>query len=130
MSEPCRRHDLVTTRTLALSVSSPPYCASITWRAASGPLPSASIRRTAVSLASGESSFGSGRQADTAGSVGPASVVGDGAVVVGAVDEGVVVDVAPPPLSLLLCDPLHPASVTATPPSSTPRREVRPMPPV
>ena len=129
MSEPCRRHDLVTTRTLALSVRSPPYCASITWRAASGPLPSASIRCTAVSLASGESSFGSGRQADTAGSVAPGSMVVDGVVVVGAVDEGVVVDAASR-LSLLLCDPLHPASVTATPPRSTPRREVRPMPSV
>jgi hypothetical protein len=64
---PDLRQDLVTTSTLAVSVSRPPYCASITWTALSLPVPARSTRRTAVSLQAGTSSPGPGRQGVTSG---------------------------------------------------------------
>ncbi len=60
----------VTTSTLAASVSSPPYCASMTSRAASGPFPAPSMRRTAASLQAGTRSPGLGVHLVTAGSAG------------------------------------------------------------
>jgi hypothetical protein len=66
----------VTTSTLAVSVSSPPYCASITCRARFLPLPAVSMCLTAAALQAGWRSLGETCQLVTRGR---ATVVDEGA---------------------------------------------------
>ena len=123
-SPPRRRQDLVTTSTLAVSASRPPYWASITWSAVSGPLPVPSTRRTADSLQAGTSSPGPGRQGVTSGSAAGVSAGLDGpdGEVCGASladSEETVGDGDASSDSWVE----HPAASSPAPPSSSPRRD-------
>src|SRR3954447_11496706 len=121
---PVRRQERVTTRTLAVSVSSPPYWASITCTAVSGLLPAPSTRRTAASLQAGTSSPGPGRHGDTSGSsaVCGGSLPAEAPGLLGRLGDDAASEGGDEVSSVP--ERVHPAASTPTPPSSSsPRRD-------
>src|SRR5690242_8680216 len=110
----------------------------MTSNARRGPLPAASIRRTAASLHAGSMSWGSGCQRVTAGRSGGGLVVGlvglvglDGlGPVVVEVGRLVASERVAGDVRGLLEPSLHAVSTTAAPATTTPRRVTRSMPPV